>query len=170
MGAGIQGASNQGAQQVSQTQQTANKEFIKELKNTQSEILNGFKELSDELGGRIKDQTKLKQPQRDIKDLQKLDKTPEGKEIVESASISAQEEIEKQKRKEERKKKKLEEKINQLSGLLENIDTKQLSKKEKEAIETFKKNAKQLKQLTNRMKMLEKEEDYLEEMLKKSKK
>ena len=69
MGAGIQGASNQGAQQVSQTQQTANKEFIKELKNTQSEILNGFKELSDELGGRIKED---KQNSNNLNEISKI--------------------------------------------------------------------------------------------------
>jgi hypothetical protein len=149
---------------VKQTREAAN-EVVKALNEFMADVQNSTKDLSNELGGRVAIQ---KKDAGDIKKEKELQKTKEAPASEAAAATSASEELERKKRK---KRKKFEEKLEEFSALIDQVDIEKLPEDQKKEFELYEKNKKELRQLFRRLdgldKQIESEERHLNQLTKK---
>ena len=160
----IQGAGQQGYIQQPTGDQQAVKELTQQLNEIAQDAMVSLQDLSEELSGKVavKDPNKAKK-----KDSVEGDRgTHDGMEELAgemSASVSAQDELERKKK----KRKKLEGKLKMMGGILAEIDTSALEEEDQKEIETFQKNLNTMNRLNRRLNQLDQEEEHLSGLLQK---
>jgi hypothetical protein len=151
-----QGAANNQAKTLNEVKELATQ--------TLKELMIALQDLTQELSGRVAVKDPNKTQNKDALD-QKQDaktaQTEEGSEIV-ASSVGAQDELEKKKK---TKKKNFEEKLKTLSDIVSFIDVKQLNEEDKQEVDTFKKNVRDLNTLNRKLDDLDKEETFLSGIL-----
>jgi len=151
-----QGAANNQAKTLSEVKQLATQ--------TLKELMIALQDLTQELSGRVAVKDPNKTQNKDALD-QKQDaktaQTEEGSEVV-ASSVGAQDELEKKRK---TKKKNFEEKLKTLSYIVSFIDVKQLNEEDKQEVDTFKKNVRDLNTLNRKLDDLDKEETFLSGIL-----
>jgi len=151
-----QGAANNQAKTLSEVKQLATQ--------TLKEVMIALQDLTQELSGRVavKDPNKTQNKEAvDQKNDAKTAQTEEGSEVM-ASSVGAQDELEKKKK---TKKKNFEEKLKTLSDIVSFIDVKQLNEEDKQEVDTFKKNVRDLNILNRKLDDLDKEETFLSGIL-----
>lgn len=151
-----QGAANNQAKTLSEVKQLA--------AQASKEVMIALQDLTQELSGRVAVKDPNKTQNKDALD-QKQDaktaQTEEGSEVV-ASSVGAQDELEKKRK---TKKKNFEEKLKTLSDIVSFIDVKQLNEEDKQEVDTFKKNVRDLNTLNRKLDDLDKEETFLSGIL-----
>jgi hypothetical protein len=151
-----QGAANNQAKTLNEVKELATQ--------TLKELMIALQDLTQELSGRVAVKDPNKTQNKDALD-QKQDaktaQTEEGSEIV-ASSVGAQDELEKKRK---TKKKNFEEKLKTLSDIVSFIDVKQLNEEDKQEVDTFKKNVRDLNTLNRKLDDLDKEETFLSGIL-----
>ena len=151
-----QGAANNQAKTLSEVKQLATQ--------TLKEVMIALQDLTQELSGRVAVKDPNKTQNKDALDRKqdaKTAQTEEGSEVV-ASSVGAQDELEKKRK---TKKKNFEEKLKTLSDIVSFIDVKQLNEEDKQEVDTFKKNVRDLNTLNRKLDDLDKEETFLSGIL-----
>jgi len=152
----VQGAEKNHAKTLNEVKQLA--------AQASKEVMIALQDLTQELSGRVavKDPNKTQNKEAvDQKHDAKTAQTEEGSEVM-ASSVGAQDELEKKKK---TKKKNFEEKLKTLSDIVSFIDVKQLNEEDKQEVDTFKKNVRDLNILNRKLDDLDKEETFLSGIL-----
>ena len=156
----------QGSNIVNPSPATIQGRELKEMLNDfHSSMKDNFMDLKEELAGKIKDPSRQKDTEtidRLMTLVQKDENVPPELAAEVAAIVQGSEELDKKRR----KRRKFEEKIAEFAKILEEIDTSKLSEEEKKMLEEFKKNLQTMKKLSGELKLLEREEESLGDLVK----